>query len=69
MLIVTPIVAPTQIKHLHSSVSYQLAIYQNNIGLVMNRLVGMGIKVSCCILGINLVEKRNVSDCQIDLIN
>ena len=42
-LIVEPIVAPIQIKHIHSSVSYQWATYQNTIGVVIHRLVGMGL--------------------------
>ena len=41
------IVAPTHIKHVHFSVSYQWAICQNTIGVVINRLVvGMGLKGS-----------------------
>ena len=41
--IVAPFVPPIQIKPVHSSVSYQWAIYQKSIGVVMNRLVGMGL--------------------------
>ena len=41
--IVLPIVPPIQIKHDHSSVSYQWVIYRNTIGVVMHRLVGMGL--------------------------
>ena len=37
------IVAPIQIKHVHSSLSYQQATYQNTIGMVKNCLVGMGL--------------------------
>ena len=43
-LIVAPIAA-IQIKHVHSSVSYQWAIYQNAIDVVMHRLVGVGLKI------------------------
>ena len=44
---VVPIVRQIQIKHVHSSVSYQWVIYNNKIGVVMNRLVGMGLKAHC----------------------
>ena len=40
-LIVALIVVPIQIKH--STVSYRWVIYQNTIGVVMHRLVGMGL--------------------------
>ena len=41
--IVALIVAPIHIKLVHSSVIYRWAIYQNTIGVVMHRLVGMGL--------------------------
>ena len=41
-----PINAPIDIKHVHSSLLYQQAI-KIIIGVVMSRLVGMGLKVRC----------------------
>ena len=35
------------ITHEHSSLSYQRKIYENMIGVVMIRLVSMGLKVPC----------------------
>ena len=34
---------PIQIKCVHSSMSYQWATYENVIGVVLNRLVGMAL--------------------------
>ena len=42
--LIVALTAPIQIKHVHSSVSYQWAVYQNAISVVMHRLVGMGLK-------------------------
>ena len=42
--IVALIVVPIQIKHVHSSLSYQWAIYQRYNRVVMDRLVAMGLK-------------------------
>ena len=44
--IVASIVPVIKIKHVHSSASYQWAIYQNTISVIVKCLVGMGLNPS-----------------------
>ena len=58
-----PIVALIHIKHVHSSISYQWTTYQikYTIGLVVNRLVGIGLNVDNMPMSraFHDVEKKN----------
>ena len=52
-----PMVAPIYVKHVHSSVSDQRAIYKNTMGVVVNHPVGMVLETS--LMGV-LMERNEI---------